>query len=228
MSTSTDAPIAVPKPERPPPGARMPSLNQLAARINLNNNAPSSSSSIRPRLAATLLRTGSQASMTSAATSVADSTAVQAPYSRSTSPTTLSTSPPHSSSATPPASEKGELLTTENLEELDKENEEEAEEKKIEEGGAAKAGEPAKKNKYPVGYKNIPSLDAITKRLTAKARTLSVDGTSKPPEAETIEDPKTPGLRIKAPEHPLEHPWYVPIASMCVVTKLIWWQDNLP
>ena len=60
----------------------------------------------------------------------------------------------------------------------------------------------------PVGYKNIPSLDAITARL-AKARTLSIDGTAKPPEAEIIEDPKTPGLMIKAPEHPLEHPWCV-------------------
>lgn len=57
-----------------------------------------------------------------------------------------------------------------------------------------------------VGYKNIPSLDAITARL-AKARTLSIDGSAKPPEAETIEDPQTPGLRIKAPEHPLENKW---------------------
>ena len=65
-----------------------------------------------------------------------------------------------------------------------------------------------KKNNYPRGYKNIPSLDAITARL-AKTRSLSVDGTAKPPEPETIEDPKTPGLRVKAPELPLEHPWYV-------------------
>jgi translation initiation factor 4E len=60
--------------------------------------------------------------------------------------------------------------------------------------------------KTKVGYKNIPSLDAITARL-AKARSLSIDGSSKPPEPETIEDPQTPGLRVKAPEHPLEHPW---------------------
>lgn len=65
-----------------------------------------------------------------------------------------------------------------------------------------------KKNNFPRGYKNIPSLDAITARL-AKARTLSVDGTAKPPEPETIEDPKTPGLRVKAPEHPLEHTWTI-------------------
>ena len=60
--------------------------------------------------------------------------------------------------------------------------------------------------KAPAGYKNIPSLSAITARL-AKTRALSIDGTAKPPEPETIEDPKTPGLRVKAPEHPLEHKW---------------------
>lgn len=69
-----------------------------------------------------------------------------------------------------------------------------------------------KKDKMPIGYKGIPGLDVITARL-AKARTLSVDGTAKPPDAETIEDPKTPGLRIKAPEHPLEHTWSVPPPS---------------
>jgi translation initiation factor 4E len=57
-----------------------------------------------------------------------------------------------------------------------------------------------------VGYKNIPSLDAITQRL-AKARSLSVDGSAKPPEAEMIEDPKTPGVAMKAPEHPLQYNW---------------------
>lgn len=38
-------------------------------------------------------------------------------------------------------------------------------------------------------------------------RQLSIDGTSKPPEAEMIEDPKTPGLVMKAPEHPLQFAW---------------------
>jgi translation initiation factor 4E len=56
-------------------------------------------------------------------------------------------------------------------------------------------------------YKNkLPSLDAISQRL-AMARSLSIDGTPKPPEAVMIEDPKTPGLRVKAPEHPLQHAW---------------------
>ena len=87
-------------------------------------------------------------------------------------------------------------MTSEKLDKLNEETE-----------ATAEAAAQTKKQKMPVGYKNIPSLDAITARL-AKARTLSVDGTAKPPEAETIEDPKTPGLRIKAPEHPLENKWY--------------------
>ncbi|OCH88406.1 translation initiation factor eIF4e [Obba rivulosa] len=169
----------------------MPSLNQLAARINLN--APALSAAARPRLAAALLRTGSQTSLSAAsavsgnsATSTADSVAVNVSSTRSVSPASLPTSPPHSQSTTP-VGEAGEELTTERLDQLNRETE-------------------RRKDKMPIGYKNIPSLDAITARL-AKARTLSVDGSAKPPEAETIEDPKTPGLRIKAPEHPLEHPW---------------------
>ncbi|EKM56392.1 uncharacterized protein PHACADRAFT_253481 [Phanerochaete carnosa HHB-10118-sp] len=198
MSTSTDAPVEIPKPERPTPGARMPSLNQLAARINLNPPATSSSSASRPRLAAALLRTGSQVSLSSNATSVADSTAVNAPSTRSTSPAALSTSPPHSTSHTP-VGDKGEPLTAEKLEKLNEE---------VQQEEVDTAASESKKVNYPRGYKNIPSLDAITARL-AKARTLSVDGTAKPPEPETIEDPKTPGLRVKAPEHPLEHPWMI-------------------
>ncbi|KDQ53788.1 hypothetical protein JAAARDRAFT_197227 [Jaapia argillacea MUCL 33604] len=48
---------------------------------------------------------------------------------------------------------------------------------------------PVVERKLKVGYKNIPSLDAITARL-AKARTLSIDGSPKLPDAETIEDPR--------------------------------------
>jgi translation initiation factor 4E len=78
-----------------------------------------------------------------------------------------------------------EPLTQENLKEL---NQESKTEKKVK------------------GYKNIPSLDAITAHL-AKARSLSVDGSARPPEAELVEDPKTPGATMKAPEHPLQFPW---------------------
>jgi translation initiation factor 4E len=76
-------------------------------------------------------------------------------------------------------------LTQENLKEL---NQESKTEKKVK------------------GYKNIPSLDAITAHL-AKARSLSIDGSARPPEAEMVEDPKTPGATMKAPEHPLQFPW---------------------
>ena len=183
----------------------MPSLNQLAARINLNANSTNSTASaaIRPRLAASLLRTGSTTSLSSNGTaSVADSTAVNVSSTRSTSPAALSSSPPRSNTTTPLGSEKGEQLTAEKLEKLNEEVEKEEELKE-----AAKPAE-RKRDKMPAGYKNIPSLSAITARL-AKTRALSIDGTAKPPEPETIEDPKTPGLRVKAPEHPLEHTWFV-------------------
>ena len=54
--------------------------------------------------------------------------------------------------------------------------------------------------KMAKGFKNIPSLDAITTRY-ARARTLSVDGTAVPPEAEPIEDPQTPGVITKSAGH---------------------------
>jgi translation initiation factor 4E len=81
-------------------------------------------------------------------------------------------------------------LTSEKLEKLNQET----------------AASVSEKKTVKVGYKNIPSLDAITARLQ-KTRALSVDGTAKPPDAEMIEDPKTPGFPMKAPEHPLEYPW---------------------
>ncbi|KAI9568438.1 hypothetical protein HD554DRAFT_2172237 [Boletus coccyginus] len=62
-----------------------------------------------------------------------------------------------------------EPLTLENLNELNQET-----------GSATKPSE-----KKVSRYRNIPSLDAITARLT-KARSLSVDGSVCPPEAEMI------------------------------------------
>jgi len=112
--------------------------------------------------------------------------AVNAPSTRSTSPASISTPP---LSLTPSIPEDGpapDPLTSEQLEKLNQETD----------------------RKVKVGYKNIPSLDAITQRL-AKARSLSVDGSAKPPEAEMIEDPKTPGVPIKAPEHPLQFNWTI-------------------
>ncbi|KAF8122880.1 translation initiation factor eIF4e [Boletus edulis] len=188
-----------PRPERPLVAAlRPPSLNQLAARINLNSantTAPATSLSARPRLAASILRTGSQTSLST--TSTNDSVAVNAPSTRSTSPAmtaTTAATPPKSATPSIPeeALQEIEPLTQEKLDELNEET-----------GSVTKPHE-----KKVKGYKNIPSLDAITARL-AKARTLSVDGSARPPEAEMIEDPKTPGAIMKAPEHPLQYTWTI-------------------
>ncbi|KAH0834681.1 translation initiation factor eIF 4e-like domain-containing protein [Lanmaoa asiatica] len=194
-SQSLHASMHAPKPERLASALRPPSLNQLAARISLSSANTTTSSPARPRLAASILRTGSQTSLSTISTN--DSIAVNAPSTRSTSPaltaTTLATPP---KSTTPSIPEEAlleiEPLTQEKLNELNQET-----------GSITKP--PEKKVK---GYKNIPSLDAITARL-AKARSLSIDGSARPPEAEMIEDPKTPGAVMKAPEHPLQFTWCV-------------------
>jgi translation initiation factor 4E len=185
---------------KPSSTGRLPSLNQLAARITANPSQTNNPFANRPRLAASLLRTGSQTSL-STATSLADSVAVNYPVTRSTSPAALSTSPPNSTNGSVngdafPGSATagpGEQLTVEKVEKL--------------------AQETAGLDKYPKkakGFKNIPTLDAITARY-ARTRTLSVDGTAMPPEAEPIEDPQTPGLMTKPAEHPLQHSWCVPV-----------------
>ncbi|OAX36369.1 translation initiation factor eIF4e [Rhizopogon vinicolor AM-OR11-026] len=189
---SLQASMHAPKPERASSAVRPPSLNQLVARINISSGTtPTSSSSVRPRLAASLLRTGSQTSL-STTTSTNDSIVVNAPSTRSVSPSltaTTATTPPKSSTPSIPEDTPlvSEPLTQENLKEL---NIETKSEKKVK------------------GYKNIPSLDAITARL-AKARSLSIDGSARPPDAELVEDPKTPGATMKAPEHPLQFTWTI-------------------
>jgi translation initiation factor 4E len=147
----------------------------------------------RPRLAASALRTGSSTSV--ATTSTIDSTAVNFPNTRSASPSALSASSPHSETQSV-VDDGGDALTSERLEKHNQEN------------PSANTIAAAEKKPVKVGYKNIPSLDAITARLV-KTRQLSVDGTAKPPEAPMIEDPKTPGVQMRAPEHPLQFPWYV-------------------
>jgi translation initiation factor 4E len=172
---------------------RLPSLNQLAARINLNSGASNTNPSNRPRLAAALLRTGSTTSVSTVATN--DSTAVNPPSTRPASPgSTVSTTGSNPGSVTDEPIEPGDdRITAEKLEKLDK---------------ATQDSAPATVKKTRVGYKNIPNLETIAARL-ALSRQLSIDGSAKPPEPETIEDPKTPGLRVIAPEHPLEYSWSV-------------------
>lgn len=190
--------VAVPQPQRATSAGRMPSLNQLAARINLNagsgttTSGPPASAVSRPRLAASMLRTGAGSSTSvSTIASTADSLVVNASSTRSASPATVGTASPPPLSKTPSIPEDSvapaNALTSEKLELLNQET-------------------MAPERKTKVGYKNIPSLDAITQRL-AKARSLSIDGSAKPPEAQMIEDPQTPGVPMKAPEHPLQFPW---------------------
>jgi translation initiation factor 4E len=208
-STTSSASAPVPK----HPSSRIPpSLNQLAARISAQGNAPAPSSTSqapsRPRLAAQLLRTGSQVSLASTAT---DSVAVNAPTTRSASPDTMGalspagSEPPFpipapSSVAGPVPADSGEPLTKDKIEKHNAE---------LEKKGYA----------APVGYKNIPSLDAITARMKM-TRTLSIDGSLKPPEPETYEDPATPGIPQKKPEHPLENKWYAVVLRFLSLSPL--------
>ncbi|KAF8574586.1 translation initiation factor eIF4e [Ramaria rubella] len=193
----------------------MPSLNQLAARMNntnTNTTTPSAHppgvSSARPRLHTSLLaRTSSTSVATnSSATSAADSTAVQPPTTRSASP-----APSSQRSVSPAGSNResgdtgvagGNDLTAEHLERLNL-NTSAA-------GGAdAGAGANGRSTTKPTrGYKNVPTLEAITERLR-KARALSVDGTEAPPPP--VPELKTTDTAAPAPskekEHPLQHPW---------------------
>ncbi|KAF9486166.1 translation initiation factor eIF4e [Pholiota conissans] len=191
-------------------GARLPSLNQLAARISSNQAAANggtapplqpTTSAPRPRLPAFALRTGSTTSLNTT-TSNTDSMAVNPSSTRSASPATSNAS--QQSNATTGGGPGGDPLTVEGLDKLNQEN------GTLE--GVAKVAATVipEVPKKKVGYKNIPSLDAITARLAKqRASQLSIDGSTMPPEPEMIEDPKTPGVPMKAPEHPLQFPWTI-------------------
>jgi translation initiation factor 4E len=200
--TSTDSSTAAPPSTtiKKSSGARPPSLNQLAARLNATvANAPAPRPS---RLAAFALRTGSNTSL-----STNDSISVNASSTRAASPSggsSTNTASLRSENATPENNTGGEPLTTEKLKEFNETAE--VDTVKVPEALLKIPEVPRRK----VGYKNIPSLDAISARL-AKARSLSVDGSAMPPEPQMIEDPKTPGLVMKAPEHPLQFSWCVDI-----------------
>ena len=213
-TTTTTSSSSVPA--KKPSAVRLPSLNQLAARITSNAAAanggapiqPSTSSAARPRLAASVLRTvagsGSTTSVNTV-TSNADSMAVNVPSTRSTSPA-ISNASTTTSNAQGDSVSGGEPLTEEKLEKLNQETASADGTVKFAVAAAPVATEAPRRK---VGYKNIPSLEAITSHLAkARASQLSVDGSTMPPEPEMIEDPKTPGVPMKAPEHPLQFPWY--------------------
>ncbi|PVF93453.1 translation initiation factor eIF4e [Serendipita vermifera] len=198
-----------PPPARPSSGARLPSLTQLAARIG-PNVATSTSSSSRPRLATSILRSNSQASnLTTATANSNDSTAVIPPSTRPVSPTASERS--HAS---------GSLSAT-----LDTSAT----------GSVPPDGIPApivdREEKLIRGYKNIPSLNAITERLRrTKLESAQNAGNTttivvSAPEAEPIvsakEEVKEEVKEEEAPqavtteteatdaseEHPLQHTW---------------------
>ncbi|KAJ4469989.1 hypothetical protein C8J55DRAFT_551560 [Lentinula edodes] len=258
MSTNGDTPSKKTSSRMP-----MPSLNQLAARMtkdgsttngtsntnSINNTSNATTTNLtaapRPRLAASILRTTSNASMNSTASSN-DSVAVNpANSTRAGSPSLSSVSTPRSQNTTP-GPEGGESLTVDKLDKLNAITSagsgagtastltsadltsapaysvmsSAAFTSASTEGSVLASSDPdgpapplghrdskKDKGKPPVkGYKNIPSLDAITARL-AKTRALSIDGTPKPPEPEMIEDPKTPGVHVMKEEHPLQYSW---------------------
>lgn len=125
---------------------------------------------------------------------------VNPPSTRSVSPAASNASMQSNATASTNAIEGGDPLTTERLEKLNEETGSDTVQKPL-------IPEPPKKK---IGYKNIPSLDAIAGRLAkVRARELSIDGSAMPPEPEMIEDPKTPGVPMKAPEHPLQFPWTI-------------------
>lgn len=113
----------------------------------------------------------------------------------------------------PVAAEGGEPLTEERVERLNQETTVVPTSVSVSMEGASHPPPPSlpaapDQLKRKVGYKNIPSLDAITARIAKqRAMSLSVDGSANPPEPEMIEDPKTPGVSIKPPEHPLQFTW---------------------
>ncbi|KAG7096374.1 hypothetical protein E1B28_003818 [Marasmius oreades] len=187
----------------------LPSLDQLAARINVlppnssSSNDPSAAS--RPRHLLTTLRTNSTTSVNTVASSSADSMAVNPPATRSTSPSAITvdssgvSTPSSDVAMMPPGGDSG--ITADKLDKLQQQSSDSP-------TPSPPSSAPPKKVK---GYKNIPSLDAITARLLKKVphQDLSIDGSTQPPELALIEDPKTPGLQIKPPEHPLQHPWTI-------------------
>ncbi|KAF9070886.1 translation initiation factor eIF 4e-like domain-containing protein [Rhodocollybia butyracea] len=212
MSTSTNGDNSSPKKSssnRMP----MPSLNQLAARMTSKSDKAGADNATtptaRPRLAASILRTTSSASNASNASAASsnDSVAVQ-PAGSTRAPSPVSS---QRSSSTTPGPEGGDPLTSDRLDKLEKLNSASsvASSATVNSAGSDPGERDGSKDKgmpAPKGYKNIPSLDAITARL-AKTRALSIDGTSKPPDPEMIDDPKTPGLQVMKEEHPLQFPW---------------------
>ncbi|KAH7105055.1 translation initiation factor eIF4e [Auriculariales sp. MPI-PUGE-AT-0066] len=170
---------------------QMPSLDQLAARVAPSASAMSPATGNRPRLPTSLLARGSTTSISSQATAASgDSTAVIPPDSPtgSTSTTTDSASMAPSDAATDDAG------VVEKLDRLD-------------------LTDPQRKAAR--GYKNVPSLDAITERFkrkesfnTAPSPIAQTPDKERTKEEALLQVPAAPAAPAdKTKEHPLQNKW---------------------
>ena len=165
----------------------MPSLDQLAARVKpqpADTMSPSSTS--RPRLATSLLARSSSAATTTTISSLA------------TSGDSLSVQPPSSGRASPvessrPVSPDGSVRSDDArvIEKLDK----------------LSVADP-ERVKATRGYKNVPSLEAITQRFSFRGKSsLSTPERERP---EPLPQPEPPKANVESTkEHPLQHKWCV-------------------
>jgi translation initiation factor 4E len=246
------------QPKKPSVHNRLPSLNQLAARIGANKaagaggdaagtggagapatngtaasggTAAAAAPGARPRLNFALRGTSGSTTSLSTTASTNDSVVVNPPTTRSGSPSVSVVSGAGSdvSGKTDSTGSGGggkdgangptitvdggdSNLTSEKLEALniqessDKDGQSDSTPTKPDISALAVPGKAGSggKDKPP---KFMPSLETIASRLAKAREKLSIDGTAKPPEPELIEDPKTPGIQIKAPEHPLQYNW---------------------
>lgn len=206
MSTPAPPTVTPPQDGSRPNKTRLPSLDQLAARISANSGSAgttTTTASSRPRLAASLLaRTSTTSVNTTSDASIPESTAVQPSSTRDGSPA-RSVSPTESSAtstreADAPAPPPGNELTAEHLERLNISNGENS--------PSAPAPAAPSNSKAVRGYKNVPSLEAITQRLRL-TRQLSIDGTEAPPPLAPVPAAAADKPAEKPKEHPLQHPW---------------------
>lgn len=171
----------------------MPSLDQLAARVGPSASAMSPASGNRPRLATSLLARSTSSINSQATAASGDSTAVNPPD----SPTGSITPATDSSTGAVPndSTDDGVVAALDKLDLTDPQR------------------------KAARGYKNVPSLEAITerfKRQQSHGSVASSSGASTPDKERTKEEallqvPAAPAAPSEASkEHPLQNKWSVP------------------
>ncbi|GJJ10567.1 hypothetical protein Clacol_004794 [Clathrus columnatus] len=233
MSSSTSS-----DPTKVPPSLSkvklpLPSLDQLAARLsptasplsgtgNFGGNGTNAAATRSTRLPATLLARASPITLgqssNSSEISLADSTKANPPSAddRSISPTPSSNTTSTNTDAQDDTmddtnvSVPGPGLTAEHLEQHNKATAISPSSALSEDAFSPLSRLSATSSKPIRGYKNVPTLDDITKRLH-KTRLLSVDGTDAPPPGVPRTQPSQQNQqnRVSVGEapHPLQHPW---------------------